>query len=285
MATVMRALGIPTRIVFTIPPIDGNDLQQREMLLSALHHNRVRATIRHGLPDWHGNFTNHVFNEVFVGHRWVRLNYDVLGQNNLDDAYFGLLTHILTTDSLSHVPMHETWGWRYAKYPDVEPKLSSINPYRLVKISDHFGAKSNVPNPGVPDEELKNVTVTAVFDKDQPPKGVESMIAKGPLDRTDFFLSIDEYIPKYRLQLPDFARKASKDFILSSPDHPKVCAKLNGWTITQGNERARSQLFAVRIDPQDRALIATGAQYMIRPVNTNQTYTWSVKEGIVWEGR
>src|SRR6059036_1500404 len=37
-------------------------------------------------------------NEVFVGSRWVRLNYDVLGQDIVDDHFFGLLTHILTTD-------------------------------------------------------------------------------------------------------------------------------------------------------------------------------------------
>ena len=50
LATVLRALGIPSRIVVFIPPVDANDRQQKEMLLSAIHHNAVRATIRHGLP-------------------------------------------------------------------------------------------------------------------------------------------------------------------------------------------------------------------------------------------
>jgi hypothetical protein len=285
MATVMRALGIPTRIVYCVPPIDGNDLKQREMLLSALHHNRVRGTIRHGLPEGHGSFTNHLFNEVFVGNRWVRLNYDVVGQNNLDDTYFGLLTHILTTDSLSHVPIAETWGVRYANYDQTEPKLSSINPYRLLKVSDHFGTHANIPNPEVEDEELRNVTVTAIYRTDMPPAELKRSFEKGPLDKTDFFLRIDEFIPHYRMQLPDFARKAGREFILSAPGHPEVHARLNGWTMTQGTETNHYQLLAVRVNPEERQLVAAGVTYAIHPVNTNQTYSWNVKEGIVWEGK
>jgi hypothetical protein len=151
LATVLRALGIPSRIVFCVPPVDANDRQQKEMLLSAIHHNAVRATIRHGLPG--GGFANHLFNEAFIGNRWVRVNYDVVGQNILDDSYLGLMTHILTTDSLSHVPMAETWGRRYAMYPAVGPKLSSKNPYRLLKVSDHFGVRARIANPAIKDLE------------------------------------------------------------------------------------------------------------------------------------
>ena len=151
LATVLRALGIPSRIVFCVPPADANDPQQKEMLLSAIHHNAVRATVRHGLPR--GGFANHLFNEEFIGNRWVRVNYDVVGQNTLDDSYLGLLTHILTADSLSHVPMAETWGRRYAMYPAVGPKLSSKNPYRLLKVSDHFGLRAKIANPAVKDLE------------------------------------------------------------------------------------------------------------------------------------
>jgi hypothetical protein len=161
LATVLRALGIPTRIVFFIPPVDSNDSQQKQMLFSAIHHHQVRTTIRHGLPR--GGFSNHLFNEVFVGNRWVRVNYDVLGQNTLDEDYLGLLTHILTTDSLSHVPMAQTWGWRYAIYPRVEPKLSSVNPYRLLRVSDHFGSKAAIANPEVTDEELRAVTIKEAY--------------------------------------------------------------------------------------------------------------------------
>ena len=147
LATILRALGIPTRIVFVVPPADVNDPKQVETLLENIHHHGVRATVKHGLPK--GGFVNHVFNEVFVGNRWVRLNYAVLGQNTLDSDYLGLMTHILTVGSLSEAPLAETWGRRWAIYPGVSPRLSSKNPYRLLRVSDHFGAHSQIANPPV----------------------------------------------------------------------------------------------------------------------------------------
>jgi hypothetical protein len=34
-------------------------------------------------------WVSHTFDEVFVGGRWRRLNYDRLGQNVLDPQYLG----------------------------------------------------------------------------------------------------------------------------------------------------------------------------------------------------
>jgi hypothetical protein len=158
LATVLRALGIPTRIVVFVPPADTAYPEQTEKLLSAIHHNRVRATIRHGLPV-PGKFNDHWFNEAFVGNRWVRVNYNKVGQNILDESYLGLMTHILTTDSLSHLPMAETWGGRLANYHDAGLGLSSPNPYCLLKASDHFGTHTNFHNPPVKGEELRTFTV------------------------------------------------------------------------------------------------------------------------------
>lgn len=280
IATVMRALGIPTRIVFTVPALDANDGEQRQMMLAALHHNRVRATIRHGLPDGHGSFTNHVFNEVFVGNRWVRLNYDVLGQNILDDRYFGLLTHILTADSLSDVPLPQTWGLRYARYAEAAPKLSSINPYQLLKVSDHFGANAHVLNPEVENEELRHVTITETYWRDELPAPVRPK--KWPATNSpDFWIGIQEYIPGFRLQLREFSQHAAKDFILSAPGRPEVHARLMGWTITSSDGRGRFQLFGVRINAEDRGRLVQDAEYRIRPVQTGGSYTWTVKEGLV----
>jgi hypothetical protein len=145
LATVLRALGIPTRIVVFVPPADTSDSQQVEKLLSAIHDDDVRETIRHGLPPA-GKFNDHWFNEAFVGKRWVRVNYDVVGQNILDGSYLGLQTHILTTDGLSHVPLAKTWGSRLAKY---QPGLPTPNPYRLVEVSDHLGVHAKIHHPEV----------------------------------------------------------------------------------------------------------------------------------------
>ena len=277
LATVMRALGIPSRIVFFVPPADMNDRSQKEMLLSAIHHNGVRATVRHGLPRG-GSFTNHLFDEVFVGNRWIRVNYDVVGQNTLDDAYLGLLTHILSTDSLTHVPIAQTWGLRYATYPMVAPKLSSQNPYRLLKVSDHFGTMAKIPNPEVTDEELHAVTVKDVYSKDALPAFIKASMKNGDPTQADFFIGIQEYIPRYTTQMNDFEARAGHQFVLTSPGHPDLNATLSGMKLSNG---AQYQLFGVRIAPESQKDIVPGAGYTIKPLNTNQTYTWTVKSGLV----
>jgi hypothetical protein len=277
LATVLRALGIPSRIAFFVPPVDGNDPKQREMLLGAIHHNGVRTTIRHGLGR-PGGFTNHLFNEAYVGNRWVRVNYDTVGQNTLNDQYLGLLTHILTTDSLSHVPMALTWGLRYAAYPAVGPKLSSVNPYRLLQVSDHFGEHAKIANPEVKDEELRSVTVKEVYWNDGLPAAVAAGMKNGDPTHPDFYIGIQEYIPRYVNQMRDFQSRAGNHFVLASPGHPELKATLSGMMLSNG---AAYQMWGVRIDEESRKDIAPGAEYAIRAVNISEMYKWTVKDGVV----
>lgn len=286
MATVMRALGIPTRIVICVPPADMNDPKQREMLLGAIHHNAVRATIRHGLPSGGGNFSNHLFNEVYVGNHWVRLNYDALGQNILDDGYFGLLTHIMTTDSISHVPLAETWGSRYALYgretPGMAQRYASMNPYQLLKVSDHFGVNSHIDNPEVDNEELRRVTVTEAYWKDTLPPGVweQGFRGKDPTG-SDFYIGIKEFIPRYKLQMREFEQRAGNHFVLSASGHADLHASLSRMKLSFGDKTGRRyQLFGVRIDPESRESMDSAAEYAIRPVNTSETYVWTVNDGL-----
>jgi hypothetical protein len=272
----LRALGIPSRIVFFVPPVDSNDQQPKQMLLSAIHHNGVRATIRHGLPS--SGFANHLFNEAFVGNRWVRVNYDVVGQNTLDESYLGLLTHILTTDSLSHVPIAQTWGLRYAAYPLMGPRLSSVNPYRLLEVSDHFGVHAKIANPEVKDEELRAVTVKEAYWRDALPAAIQATLKNGDPTNPDFYIGIQEYISHYSNQMRDFQASAGHQFVLASPGHPDLHATLSGMRLSNG---AQYQMWGVRVDAESRKDIAAGTKYSIRPVNTSETYVWRVKEGLV----
>ena len=275
LATVLRALGIPTRIVVFVPPADTNCFPQKEMLLSAIHHNGVRATIRHGLPPGGGMFNDHWFDEAFVGHRWVRVNYDAVGQNILEDSQLGLETHILTTDSLSCLRMAQTWGSRLAMYPNVKPKLSSVNPYCLLKVSDHFGEYAEISNPEVKDEELRTVTVKEAYWRDALPAAVQSAVKNGKL--SDFYIGIQEYIPHYTNLMSDFEARAGHHFVLASPGHPDLHATLTSrWLPTE----RQYQMFGARIDDGSLKDIAAGAKYTIRPINTSETYKWTVKEGL-----
>ena len=281
LATVLRALGIPTRIAFFVAPADSNNAAQKQMLMDAVHHNQVRATIRHGLPRA-GGFSNHLYNECYVGNRWVRVNYNVVGQNTLDDGYLGLMTHIYTTDSLSHVPMAETWGLRYAAYRSLGPelKMSSVNPYRLISVSEHFGAKAKIANPAVGEEELRAVTVKEAYWKDELPKYV-SMKGGDPTG-ADFYLGIAEYIPRYAGQMRDFEAQAGHDFVLEAAGKPAVKASLSGMKLSNG---AQYQMWGVKIAADSRKDVAAGTEYAIRPVNTSDVYRWSVRGGVVVKAR
>jgi hypothetical protein len=46
LTTIFRALGIPTRTVFCIPPFDPNDSAQAAKFYAAIHHHQVRETVR-----------------------------------------------------------------------------------------------------------------------------------------------------------------------------------------------------------------------------------------------
>jgi transglutaminase-like putative cysteine protease len=142
----LRALGIPTRIVLTIPVIDANDATELAMVRENVSHHAVRRTILAGLgaiPK--GNWTSHTFNEVWVGGRWRRLNGDRLGQPVLDERAFGLMTHVATLGDWADGTAWETIGKRQGKgdYKDV---FGGPNPYSASAIDDSFGAHCTVTN-------------------------------------------------------------------------------------------------------------------------------------------
>ncbi|MGA2222632.1 MAG: transglutaminase domain-containing protein [Verrucomicrobiia bacterium] len=274
LATIFRALGIPARIVFCIPPFDPNDDAQARMFYDNVHYNQVRETVRAAL-DGTGGFENHVFNEVYVGHHWVRLNYHTLGQPVLDAHYFGLLTHIYTCSDLSQAPLAQTWGMRYFKYPADQPKLSSENPYRLISVHDHFGANAHLDNPPVPPAELRTVTIIGLYPQGSPavPKWVTEDTWKKT--GTDFLIACQEWIPggAYH-QMRAFEKRVEHEFLLTALEHPTVKAHLNGLCLSTGD--GSFQAYAAQFATEDKAKLVPGAAYSIQPLNASDTYRWVV---------
>jgi transglutaminase-like putative cysteine protease len=278
LTTIFRALGIPTRIVFCIPPFDPNDAKQAEMFYGNIHHHRVRETVRAALDGMTG-FVNHLFNEVFVGGKWVRLNYSTLGQPILDARYFGLLTHIYTCSDLSQVPLAETWGVRYFKYREAEPKLSSVNPYRLISVRDTFGASAHVDNPTVPAAELRTVTIIALYRPGaaELPKWVEdgpAMAKRG----IDFLIACKEWIPGTYYQMRAFEKRAAQDFLLVASGHPEIKASLAGLRLSQGD--GTFQAYALKVVAADKDKVAAGVAYELKPKNTSDTYRWEIAPNV-----
>ena len=277
LTTIFRALGIPTRTVLCIPPFDPNDGAQASKFYAAVHDNAVRETVRAALDGMEG-FANHLFNEVYVGHHWVRLNYDRLGQPILDPDYFGLLTHIATSADLSKTPLAQTWGLRYAEDAPDQPKLSSVNPYMLLSVSDHFGANAHLDNPAVPIAELRTATITALLPKTSPalPKWVADDTPKD--SAFDFFLAYKEWVPGSYMQMRAFGKRAGHEFLLTAPGRPDVKARLGGPMMSVGD--GSFQAFAAQITPEDKAKLVPGVAYTLTPQNTSETYRWAVTPGV-----
>jgi hypothetical protein len=146
LTTVLRALGIPTRIVMACPAVDASNTRQLLMVQERITHNRTRETMLEGLRRSASGFSNHTFNEVYVGNRWHRLNYSKLAQPILDARLFGLLTHLYTVNDLSEIDLASTWGWRYAR-GQKDAYFKHSNPYTAITLSERFGPHANIPNP------------------------------------------------------------------------------------------------------------------------------------------
>ena len=278
LATIFRALGIPARIVFCIPPFDPNDDAQARMFYDNIHHNQVRETVRAAL-DGTGGFQDHMFNEVYVDHHWMRLNYKTLGQPILDAHYFGLLTHIYTCSDLSQVPLAQTWGMRYFRYPADQPKLSSVNPYRLISIHDHFGANARLDNPPVPVAELRTVTIIGLYPKGSPavPKWVEEETWQKT--GTDFLIASQEWGPdgSYH-RMSAFEKRAGQEFLLTASGYPTVKAHLNRLTLSSRD--SGFQAYAAQFATEDKAKLVPGVAYNIQPINISETYRWVVAPNV-----
>jgi hypothetical protein len=245
------------------------------MFYDNVHHNRARETVRAAL-DGMGGFTDHMFNEVYVGHHWVRLNYSTLGQPILDAHYFGLLTHIYTCSDLSQAPLAQTWGMRYLKHPADQPKFSSVNPYRLISVHDQFGSNAYLDNPPIPPAELRTVTIIGLYPKGSP--AVPKWVAEETWQktRTDFLISCKEWVPNRSYgQMRAFEKRAGQEFLLTAPEHPTIKAHLNRLTLSAGD--GNFQAYGAQILPEEKGKLIRGVAYGIEPINTSDTYRWTVE--------
>jgi hypothetical protein len=281
LATVLRALGIPTRIVVMIPPADPKDEAQVHALLGSIQLDAAaHAAVASAFEQMRGSFANHLFDEVFVGGRWRRLNYDVLGQNTLDAKYLGLMTHIATYRDVSEMNLPRTWGRRFALGENDAPQLSSSNPYMLVESrGDHVGRFAHVDEPpaaAAAPPELTTVTVVDVLAPDAPSV---PPFARGKAP-SDVLIRIAEWLPGQDYhQMRAFEGHAGHAFVLKSARHPDLHLELDGVKLSTGD--GAFQVYGARVVAEDRAKVATGAPYTLEPVNTSTTYRWTVKPGLV----
>jgi len=277
LATILRALGVPTRILYFIPPCDGNDPDQVKKLAAAISRRVTRQTILDGVAVASG-FANHMYNEVWLDGKWQRLNYNKLGQEIVDKNYLGLMTHIDTCADISETHLAETWGLRSARWPDVPVKLSSVNPYQLITAADHWG--KNAPHDDPAPEELTQATVIGVLWPGTSPYR-ELIPAGSQLPKTDLLLTIKEWdANRNYVQLRDFIAQADPHFVLRSPGHPDVRLHFNGLNCSNSDRRG----FGMCFDDSSESELVPGAIYSLVPRNQNAAHRWNVTDGLTVTG-
>jgi hypothetical protein len=280
-ATVLRAIGIPTRIIIAIPLADASDPEQVALVEKGLTHHQVRTTALYGLYGAGNSYTAHTFLEVYVGHRWRRLNYTQLGQNILDPHYLGLMLHVHTFHDLSDAQLAPTWGARFA-LAQRDEVFRHKNPYRTLLVEDHFGRYAQILNPPA-QKEHRQITLTRAYWQDAPqaPKllreqagsRLESGAARFYVHGEEWFSDAGDY-----LQYKAFLRRSDPDFLLKAPGQPDVKCRLSLGFITLASEGVREM--EVVIPPAEYAKMVRGVSYTLHPVNAVPTYHWQVKPGL-----
>jgi len=278
LTTVLRAVGIPTRMVLGIPLVDANDSAQMAMVRDKITHHRVRCTLLLGLSSATG-YANHTFNEVVVGGRWVRLNYTTLGQNSLDANTMGLLTHVNTFNDLSEVPLAATWGKRYA-LGERDAVFRYGNPYRCEEVSDHFGKYARVENPSI--KEHRAITISRAYWADA--ADAPDMIKQAkPWSRDDgsghLLIHGEEWFDDEPWQqLKIFLQAAGKEFLFKAAGHPEVRGQITTGSFTSRSQNLREM--EILIPRDEYAKMEPRVEYTLTPRNEVAGYEWKTKRPV-----
>jgi hypothetical protein len=279
-AAVLRALGIPTRIILAIPLVDASDPAQVALAQKGLTHNQVRTTATFGLLAAGQSFTSHTFLEVYVGRRWRRLNYTRLGQNILDSQCLGLMIHVHTFRDLSEANLAATWGLRYG-LGKREGVFQHNNPYQTLAVEDSFGRFAKVPNPPA-SKEHKQITIGNIYwhDSEKSPDATRELKSNASPGSGRFFVHGEEWFEDAGdyLQYKLFLTRADGNFVLRAPRHPDVKCRYSGGFVTLASQQVREM--EVVIPPEELAHMATGVPYTLQPVNAVTDYRWQVRDGL-----
>jgi Transglutaminase-like superfamily len=285
LTTVLRAIGIPTRMILCIPVADASDPAQVAMVENGIGHPKVRAAILSGLKPGSTNFVSHTLNEVFVGGRWHRLNGTVLGDGILQPRYLGLFIRVHTFTDLAEAGLGETWGVRYAT-TGRSKAFPFSNPYRALVVDDLVGPYTEAPwaegkEAVTSRAEHRKLTITRAYwarSVDPAPWFDHDELAARSGSGEIFLFHVKEWFPEQSYgQLKRFMDRADPVIILRADGHPDVPARLNGWFHT-GTEPERRE-FEVFIKAPDLARMAPDIPYRLVPGNKSKL-RWAVADGV-----
>jgi hypothetical protein len=268
----LRALGVPTRIVLCIPIVDANDAQELLLLERGLTHHELRARVTAPIKALAGSWASHSFNEVFVGGRWRRLNYERLGQDIADPNLFGLITHVATFADWAEAKMPATIGKRQAlrRYGDV---FGGPNPYSTIALRDAFGPHCKLAN-AQPAPVRGRITALHWGDAEDAPADVRDWCQQHEL----FGLVARVEGPRDGVELRRLLEAADLCVLLVSDGQSTLGVGIDGrnwWG------RGDHWHLFVPFGPADRRDHVADRNYRFVPRNEKQGGTWQVAEGLV----
>jgi hypothetical protein len=278
--TIFRALGLPARHVLCVPAIDVNDPAQQAMIERGITHHQVRHTAQNGMEKLRG-FVSHTFNEVFIGGRWVRLNYATLGQNILDEKCYGLITHTLTFHDLSDANLAATWGKRFA-LGQRSPELPTGNPYTALEVTERWGAHAKIANPQPPKPaDHQMLTIERIMWADSPLRSewlqLESVMQNAKGRVLALVQPVERFTDQDYKQFRRFLDAADPEFSLQADGAPEIPARITGAAFSTKTECN----FSIALTKEDHALLKTGTAYRLVPKNGKDgAPKWAVKDDV-----
>jgi hypothetical protein len=266
LAGCLRAIGLPTRILYCIPPADASDEAQVALVRDGVKHRVARRTLLAALGRMGSSWSSHTINEVFVGGRWRRLNYERLGQPPLDENYCGMLIPVLTLHDWADAGIAATEGKRQG-LGERDELFPHVNPYVTLDVSDLFGAHAKVTNEPV--EELTKLTIVKAFWYADRPPGYD-MTA---LDDTSGHLFVQVKEDGDLAAYKPFYDVVDKEFVLHADGRPDVPVRAERGYWGSG-------VFYLRIEPKALETMADGLAYALVPRNDVAECQWKMADGV-----
>jgi hypothetical protein len=262
LATTLRALGLPTRIVLAIPAVDASDPAQVALVENQIRVPAVRNALLTSLRTMGGSFAAHTLNEVYLNGRWRRFNYDTLGENILSASYLGLMTHVNTFYDLADVPLSETWGRRYATRTR-SAAFAHANPYATRELSETWGSHC-VLDPKLRDRTLLPITRLYWFHSPESPAAIPASTIRSGGKDGHLLMEVTSGFDV----LNDAYAAAPKEFSLVAAGHP---------VLTLRAERGYwGRVCYLRLPAEELARMKPGIRYRLVPVQPVGRETWTV---------
>jgi len=282
--TLLRALGIPARMIVVIPIVDPTDPKQIQLIEDHITHPEVRETLLFCLSGKSG-FIDHAFNEVHIAGRWRRLDYSTLGRNTYGPSAMGMVTHVHTFRDLAEADLTATWGVRYAKGLR-DDTFSCSNPYQTTELSDRIGIHSGleIPKPKQPWEKTGNLRIlSAYWWNDLPADDWRRRVLTPDQDKkkAGHLLLHVEWASGTRLNSSQVVRLLNfvdRNVHLVGDEGKKIPLEIRGgsvWTGAQGGAELE-----VPISAEVYSMLKYDITYSLAPVNSMDEFQWEVADGV-----